>query len=329
MSSIINCQNISHRFGQTLALNDVNFNVESGEPIALVGPNGAGKTTLFSILCGYLRPTSGRIEVLGHTPGSPALFGQLSALPQDAQLDPRFSVMKQLLFFAKLQGMNKQQALSEANRVLELVGLAQNKQAKPAELSHGMRKRIAIAQALMGSPKLVLLDEPTAGLDPLNARIIRKLISDLSSQTTFMVSSHNLDELEKLCQTVLYLEKGQLTQQQISEVNTHQGFLTVLLHEPLSEEGYAELEALEAVEGVSQTQRMEYVITYDNQLEPYFDQQLLQFFADRSIKYRQLTKGRSLEEQLFNERELNERELNEQDLNEKGLYEQEFNVING
>ena len=153
MSSIINCQNISHRFGQTLALNDVNFNVESGEPIALVGPNGAGKTTLFSILCGYLRPTSGRIEILGHTPGSPALFGQLSALPQDAQLDPRFSVMKQLLFFAKLQGMNKQQALSEANRVLELVGLAQNKQAETSRTEPWYEKTYCYRTGTNGKPQ--------------------------------------------------------------------------------------------------------------------------------------------------------------------------------
>ena len=215
MSVVINCQQISHRYGSKLALDNVNFTIDAGEPVALVGPNGAGKTTLFSILCGYLQPSSGSIELFGCHPNSPSLFGKVGALPQDAQLDPRFSVLKQLLFFCQLQGISKSQALMEADRVLELVGLSQSKHVKPQELSHGMRKRIAIAQALLGQPELILLDEPTAGLDPVNARAIRKLISDLSAHATFMVSSHNLDELEKLCQTVLYLDQGKLIQQKI------------------------------------------------------------------------------------------------------------------
>ncbi|WP_448564894.1 ABC transporter ATP-binding protein [Thalassotalea ganghwensis] len=299
MSSVIHCKNVSHLYGNKRALNNINFSVETGEPIALVGPNGAGKTTLFSILCGYLTPSSGQVEILGHKPNSPKLFGKLSALPQDAQLDPRFSILKQLLFFGKLQGMSKAMALKEAERVLTLVGLAESMHVKPQELSHGMRKRISIAQALLGQPELILLDEPTAGLDPVNARAIRKLISDLSSQATIMVSSHNLDELEKLCRTVLYLDKGQLSQQQIGESSSNAGYITVQLLDALAQDKQLILNNLSAVEHIEQTNRMEFVITYNEQIEPYFDQQLLKFFADNGIKYRQLIKGRSLEEQLF------------------------------
>lgn len=303
MSAVIHCNNISHQYGDKLALNGVNFTVEAGAPIALVGPNGAGKTTLFSILCGYLQPTAGQVEVLGRKPNSPELFNRLGALPQDALLDPRFSVLKQLVFFGQLQGMSKAVATQEAERVLALVDLAQTAKEKPQELSHGMRKRIAIAQAMIGQPELILLDEPTAGLDPINARAIRKLISELSSDTTFMVSSHNLDELEKLCQTVLYLDKGKLIQQQIDEVSTNAGFLTVQLLNELTPQNISQLEALSAIEHIEQTQRLEYVITYDDKLEPYFDQQLLGFLANNALRYRQLMKGRSLEEQLFTESE--------------------------
>ena len=304
MSLVIDCKNISHSYGSKLALNNINFAIEAGEPIALVGPNGAGKTTLFSILCGYLKPSSGSIKIMGHQPNAAALFGRLGALPQDAQLDPRFSVLKQLLFFGRLQGLSKFQAQQEAERVLDLVGLSQSKDVKPQELSHGMRKRIAIAQSLLGKPELILLDEPTAGLDPINARAIRKLIGELSTEATFMVSSHNLDELEKLCGTVLYLDNGRLMQQQISDASSNQGYLTIQLLEELTAEKLALMESLAVVEQVEQTQRLEYLITYDDQLEPFFDQQLLQFLADNALKYRQLIKGRSLEEQLFTDKEL-------------------------
>jgi len=304
MNNIIECKNVCHKYGSKLALNNVNFAVPAGEPIALVGPNGAGKTTLFSILCGYLKPTSGEVSILGQQANSPALFGALGALPQDALLDPRFSVLKQLLFFGQLQGMNKQEAIKEAERVLSLVGLTESKNVKPQALSHGMRKRVAIAQSMLGRPKLILLDEPTAGLDPVNARAIRKLIGELSSEATFMVSSHNLDELEKLCSTVLYLDHGKLIQQQIAEVSNNAGYLTIQLLEELSTEQLAQLQALPVVEHIDQSQRMEYVITYDDKIDPYFDQQLLRFMADNAIKYRQLIKGRSLEEQLFTDSEL-------------------------
>ncbi|MFT7185315.1 MAG: ABC-2 type transport system ATP-binding protein, partial [Pseudohongiellaceae bacterium] len=164
MSGIIHCENLSKRYGSNLALDNVSFELESGSPIALVGPNGAGKTTLFSILCGYLNPSSGRVSLLGHKPGSSKLFGQVSALPQDAQLDPSFTIHEQLSFYARLEGYDGKAAKIEASRVLELIQLTEAMSSLPSSLSHGMRKRVAIAQALIGKPKLVFLDEPTAGL---------------------------------------------------------------------------------------------------------------------------------------------------------------------
>jgi len=169
--SIIQCDNLSKQYGNKLALDTVSLTLTQGAPIALVGPNGAGKTTLFSLLCGYIQPTNGSISILGHKPGSKALQGLLSALPQDAALDPNFSIVSQLQFFAQLQGMTTKAAKQEALRVLALVDLTDSAEAKPKSLSHGMSKRVSIAQALMGSPKIVLLDEPTAGLDPSQSTV--------------------------------------------------------------------------------------------------------------------------------------------------------------
>jgi len=301
MTGIIRCENLSKRYGSNLALDNVSFELASGAPIALVGPNGAGKTTLFSVLCGYLHPSSGSVSVLGNKPGSSKLFSQVSALPQDAQLDPSFTIHEQLSFYARLQGYSAKAANIEASRVLELMQLTDAMKSLPKSLSHGMLKRAAIAQALIGKPKLVFLDEPTAGLDPENARNIRQQISSLSDTTTFLISSHNLQELERLCETVLLLERGQLQQQTQVKVNTKTewDFLTVLMNDPQVEEVQASLQSLASVESIASKNKNEFVIKYNHEKAPDLDQLLLKMLSEKGWSYRQITRGKTLEDQLF------------------------------
>ncbi|RJE77069.1 ABC transporter [Pseudoalteromonas sp. MSK9-3] len=297
MSALIEVNNLCKAFGDKQALNNVSFDVNKGQTVALVGPNGAGKTTLFSILCGYLVPSSGSVNIMGKQLGDPALFGQLSALPQDATLDPRFSLQKQLNFYGRLQGLSKQKASMETSRVLELVGLADNHHAKIAELSHGMKKRVCIAQALIGSPKIVLLDEATAGLDPLNAREIRHVIASLSEDITFILSSHDLAELEKLCDHVLYLNQGQLTtHNRDTKQGTSQYLTLTLIHD--SRDTLEQIKQLSGVLHVSQSQNKEYIIEYQSHFEQ-FDIHLLKYCHKLNWQYRQLVNGHTLENQLF------------------------------
>ncbi|MFY8272541.1 ABC transporter ATP-binding protein [Pseudoalteromonas sp. SSDWG2] len=299
MSLLIEAKNVSHYFGSKQALCDVNIELEAGKPIALVGPNGAGKTTLFSLICGYLQPSKGSIKVLGHKPGNAALFGRLSALPQDALLSPDFSVGEQLNLFARLQGFSAKQAKLETQRVLELVDLADTNSSRPNELSHGMKKRVCIAQALIGSPKLVMLDEATAGLDPVNARAIRELVSGLSEQTTFVLSSHDLSELERLCDRVLYLQKGKLVTHELHKDTAQVRYLTLQLRDQ-GEGVLAKLEALESVVEVSNSQRNEFVIGYNQgQATDAMDIQILQLCHQHNWQYRALVNGHTLENQLF------------------------------
>lgn len=303
MNPLIECRQLRKIFSQNLALDGLDFTLEAGAPIALVGPNGAGKTTLFSILCGYIYPTSGSVKILGTEPGSNSLFGRISALPQDAQLDPRFAVAHQLKFYAELQGISRSKARQEAERVLELMQLKDVLDEKPGALSHGMRKRVSIAQALIGSPELVLLDEPTAGLDPVNARNVRSMVSELSGKTTFIISSHNLHELEKLCETVLYLEKGQLKQQGKVSSSEREDFITIQLDVAESSEVIiSAFSQLEGVSNVHQTQKDEYIIQYDREKSANLDLLLLKHLADQGWRYKQLLKGKTLEEQLFSEK---------------------------
>ncbi|AYM86275.1 ABC transporter ATP-binding protein [Pseudoalteromonas agarivorans] len=297
MSVLIKASGLSKSYGAKQALNNVSFEIQKGAPVALVGPNGAGKTTLFSLLCGYINPSHGELSILGHKPGSAALFNQVSALPQDAQLDPRFNIDKQLAFYGKLQGMGAKQSHNEALRVLDLFGLKEVAKQRAGDLSHGMRKRVTIAQALIGSPKIVMLDEATAGLDPIHAREVRELVSSLSDEATFILSSHDLTELERLCSQVLHLDKGILSEHQTKDNNTHTHFYTLMLNEAY-QNVEQQLQALVGVSRVYMSQHKEYVIEYQPTGEP-LDIALLNFCHQQNWQYRQLVNGHTLENQIF------------------------------
>ena len=299
MSTIMQCQDLVKRFGSKTVLDQVSFELQQGDVAALIGPNGAGKTTLFSILCGYLAADRGKVDILGHAAGSSALFGRVSALPQDAQFDPAFSIGEQLQFYGRLQGLNAKTALAETQRVLALVDLAEQFALKAGALSHGMRKRAAIAQAFIGQPELVLLDEPTAGLDPANALQIRQLVSRLAGEVSFLISSHNIFELEQLCNKVLYLQQGKLSSTQSSEAEQEQGYLTLQLEQDNSTDVAAALRQLQGLISVQATQKKELVLCYQAQ-QADFDLSVLQCLAANGWRYRNLTKGRTLEQKLFN-----------------------------
>jgi ABC-type multidrug transport system ATPase subunit len=200
---------LTRTFGAKVAVNDVTFSVREGDCYGLIGPNGAGKTTTFSMLCGFLKPTAGRISVLGIDPFEPgALKGKVGVLPQDALLPAGWPVGALLTYYGELSGLEAPEA--EARRALERVQLPETWKVKAGTLSHGMTKRVAMAQALMGSPPVILLDEPTAGLDPKISATVRALIRELKRQHTVVVSSHNMQELEELCDATAILDKGKL-----------------------------------------------------------------------------------------------------------------------
>ena len=220
-------------------------------------------------------------------------------------------------FLARLQGFSRRDSIIEASRVLELMLLSNVTKDKIGALSHGMKKRVAIAQALMGKPELVLLDEPTAGLDPANARNIRQQVMALAGETTFLISSHNLEELERLCGEVLYLEQGELKAQQLigqqttqhanhntsSQVGeaSQQQVLSYLSLRLTAKNSVleAKIKQLEGVSNVDCQQGDEFVIAYNYQQNPILDQHLLLLLAESKISYRQITHGQSLEDQLF------------------------------
>ena len=207
----VELRGVSKHFGEKRAVHEVSFSVPSGSVFGLIGPNGAGKTTTFSMMAGYLEPSAGDLFVLDHRPTAlSALRGKLGVLPQDALLPPNELVGEFLVYLARLQGMDKDEATRNARDVLTEVEGSDWWSTKCNTLSHGMQRRVGIAQALLGNPRVVLLDEPTAGLDPRVAYGVRQIIKARKGRCTMIVSSHNLNELEEVCDHAAILDHGQL-----------------------------------------------------------------------------------------------------------------------
>ncbi len=233
MTHAIEIRGLRKTYGSMVALNGLDLSVPTGSVFGLLGPNGAGKSTTFGMLCGWLQPTSGTATVLG-TPCNQLhrLNGRVTALPQDAQFPRSMPIRHQLAHFARMRGMSGSAARTEADRVLAIVGLQDARSKRGNQLSHGMAKRAGIAQALVGKPEVVFLDEPTAGLDPKNAHTIRDIIQRLAPAATVVVSSHNLAEIQSICTHGAILDHGHLTASGRIGDLTAQGELLVIVSRP-------------------------------------------------------------------------------------------------
>ncbi len=208
---VVSVRGLRKQYGPVVAVDALDLEVPRGSLYGLLGPNGAGKSTTFGVMCGFLRPTAGSATVLG-VPSRELhrLRGRVTALPQDAAFPRNVSVLAQLTHFARLAGLPASSARSEAQRVLELVGMSGAQNRRGGELSHGMAKRVGLAQALLASPEVIFLDEPTAGLDPASSRQLKDLIAKLAPTVTVVLSSHNLSEVQEICTHGAILDRGKL-----------------------------------------------------------------------------------------------------------------------
>ncbi len=209
---MIEVSHLNKNYGTRPAIRDLSFTVGDGQIFGLLGPNGAGKSTIMNILTGYLAPTSGEVKVAGFSLPEEAQQAKacVGYLPEQPPLYPEMTVQEYLDFAAELKGVKradrKQQVLKAARRT----GLEEVLPRLIRSLSKGYRQRVGIAQALLGAPKLIILDEPTVGLDPAQVIEIRRLIRELGKSHTVILSSHILSEVQAVCSQVLILSKGQL-----------------------------------------------------------------------------------------------------------------------
>ena len=206
---MIEVSHLTKKYGGHLAVDDVSFTVEDGQIYGLLGPNGAGKSTIMNILTGYLSATSGQVTVAGH-PLPEEAKACVGYLPEQPPLYPEMTVGEYLNFVAELKKVPRAQRKEQVLRAARRTGLEKVLPRLIRSLSKGYKQRVGIAQALLGSPKIIILDEPTVGLDPAQVIEMRKLIRELGKAHTVILSSHILSEVQAVCQQVLILSKGKL-----------------------------------------------------------------------------------------------------------------------
>jgi len=211
---MIKAENLVKKYGELAALDGVSFDLQEGEVVGVLGPNGAGKTTLLRILVAFLEPTSGKVIIDGLDTGNSLnqqkIKSKIGYLPEHAPLYEDMTVTEYLEFTGRMQGIKKDKLDERLSYVIQKCGLKEKENAEISTLSKGYRQRTGLAQALIHDPKIVILDEPTTGLDPSQRIEIRDLIKEIGKSKTVILSSHVLSEVQSTCSRILILNKGKI-----------------------------------------------------------------------------------------------------------------------
>lgn len=247
---MISAKGLTKRYGAIAAVEDVTFEVEAGEIIGFLGPNGAGKTTTMRILTGFTPATSGEAKVAGFDVSDSPLEvkRRVGYLPENVPLYPEMVVEAYLRYVARVKGVGRSEMPREVGRVLERCGLAHMRSRVIGNLSKGYRQRVGLAQALVGKPPVLILDEPTVGLDPKQIIEIRNMIKELGAEHTVLLSTHILPEVAMVCERVLIIHEGRIVAQDTMENLGAKERKTIVVHAAGPESKV--LETVTAVAGV-------------------------------------------------------------------------------
>ncbi|MEW7977252.1 MAG: ABC transporter ATP-binding protein [Candidatus Sedimenticola endophacoides] len=249
---MIQVENLTRRYGDFTAVDDVSFSIGRGEIVGLLGHNGAGKTTIMKMLTGFLEPTAGTIDIDGLLIGrdTTAIQSRIGYLPENCPVWPEMTVIDYLDYQANLHGLPEEQRTAAVARAIRRTALKEKATSTIQTLSRGYRQRVGVAQAILHEPDIVILDEPTNGLDPTQIRQMRDLIRELAQTATVMVSTHILQEVQAVCERVLILRAGRLVVDSLLDELQRDGALLMAV------EGDAE-KALNAVDGVEQVSELD------------------------------------------------------------------------
>jgi lipooligosaccharide transport system ATP-binding protein len=212
-NQVIRAENLTKLYGDFTAVNNISFEVPRGESFGLLGPNGAGKSTTMKMIAAVSTRTSGSLEVLGMDPNTegPAIRSQLGVVPQEDNLDQELRVRENLIAYGRFFGMPRAEASKRADELLELAQLTDRAKSKVEPLSGGMKRRLTIARSLMNDPQMLLLDEPTTGLDPQARHILWDRLFRLKERgTTLVLTTHYMDEAEQLSDRIIVVDKGEI-----------------------------------------------------------------------------------------------------------------------
>ncbi len=230
---MIEVERLTKRYGPTVAVSDVSFEVQKGEILAFLGPNGAGKTTTMRVITGYLPPSEGKVRVAGFDVVEEPLEAKRRTgyLPENPPVYSEMTVAEYLAFVARIKGVPRREIRKRIGEVSERVAITDVQRRQIGKLSKGYRQRVGLAQALIHNPDVLVLDEPTAGLDPKQIIETRELIKSLAGQHTVVLSTHILPEASKTCQRVVVINEGKVVAVGAPDELTRrlQGFETVLV----------------------------------------------------------------------------------------------------
>jgi len=274
---MIEIQNLTKRYGQIKAVNNISFTVEKGEILGFLGPNGAGKSTTMNIITGYIPSSEGTVKVDGYDimESPKEVKKRVGYLPELPPVYMDMTVIDYLNFVADLKQVDVKQKKNQINDIMELVKIGDHRNRLIRNLSKGYRQRVGLAQALVGSPDVLILDEPTVGLDPKQIIEIRKLIKALGKEHTIILSSHILPEVSAVCERVVIINKGEIAAIDTPE-NLSKGFgsaskLLVTIAGPRSsvENAIREIYGVKYVESTSEKDKeaFSYVIESDKEVD--------------------------------------------------------------
>lgn len=318
MEIAIETLGLCKNFGPHKILRDINIAIEKNKTIGIVGPNGAGKTTLLSCIAGFLNPTRGRVKFFDKDSElfykSPQAF--LTILPQDANFGEEKSIYSQLVFLSMISDAGKEddkltdtdlhmsakkRAKRKAEKALKEVDLWESGLKKFKHLSHGMKKRLRVAQCLMEDSEIIILDEPTSGLDPLNAKNIRDIIRENNGKKTMLVSSHNLEEIEDLCDEVLFLKKGAvIDQQSMEQIKQIDLKIIYVVKDPLTGNQEEKLKSMEGIQGMKiDSHKKRIMLNLDEKKGDKLRQEIMQYFLSENVIIEDLKQGSNLEAEFL------------------------------
>ena len=250
---MIEVQNVSRRYGDFTAVDGISFDVMEGEIVGILGPNGAGKTTSIRMITGFLPPSSGRVTVYGKDlfaePG--AARRDIGYLPENVSIYPEMRVREYLEYRARIEGMKSSEAKPAIAEAIERCLLAEVKDQIVGTLSKGYRQRVGLAAAIVHKPRVLVLDEPTVGLDPKQIIAIRELIRELGRNHTLLLSTHILPEVELLCRRVLIIDKGRIIAQGTPADLRERWLGNAVLRVALKGDGVGAAESLATLPGVA------------------------------------------------------------------------------
>lgn len=212
-TAIVSAHGLVKDYGEFRAVAGIDFDIERGECFGFLGPNGAGKTTAMSVIYCFMPPTGGKVTVFGQdVTGDPSsIKARIGVMPQEDNLDPDLSVLENLIVYARYFDIPKNESMPVAKKLLGFVGLSDRERVNIKELSGGMKRRLLLARSLINAPEMLILDEPTTGLDPHSRRSVWEMLGDLKFKgTTLILTTHYMEEAEWLCDRVAIMDMGKI-----------------------------------------------------------------------------------------------------------------------